>query len=143
MLEKRYIGELLEINKRTKEYGLVLTAEDAKGLIEVRNAALRNFGRVELGIDVTKRLIETFSTSSFINEENYVSTLNELQEIFYYLKNETEDRIADDKLIAIIKDHLENNCKGSVELLKSALEAYARDFRRNLQADDLMQGGGK
>ncbi len=140
MLMEKYTRELLELNHKTKGYGLVLTLEDAKCLIEVRNKALCNFGRIELGIEVTKGLIDVFSRSSYINEENYIATLNELQEIFYYLKNETEDKIGDSMLIVVMKDYFENICGGSLELLKSVLENYARDFRRDLQIIGL-EGG--
>jgi len=141
LLKETYMDELLKSNERTKEYGLVLTAEEAKKIIEARNNILHSYGRVELGNEVTKELIEKFYTSAFINDENYVSMLNEFHEIFYYLKNETEDKIADDKLIGIMKDYFENSCGGSVELLKSTLEVFAEDFRRKAQTEDSLGEG--
>lgn len=99
----------------------------------VRNQALLSYGRVELGMEVTKKLVEVFCTSSYIHNENYASTLNELYEIFYYLKNETEDKFGDFKLIHIMKDYFDNNCGGSLELLKSKLEEFAANFRYDEQ----------
>lgn len=40
-----------------------------------------------------------FSNSPFISQFNYVTTLNDLIETFYYFKNETLDEISDDELI--------------------------------------------
>lgn len=136
LLKEIYVDELLKSNEKTKEYGLVLTAEEVKNIIAARNNVLNSYGRVELGLEVTKGLIDNFCTSAFIDNESYVSTLNELHEIFYYLKNETEDKIADDKLIRIIKDYFENSCGGSINLLKSTLEVFAEDFRRKAQIKD-------
>lgn len=141
LLRETYIGELLKSNERTKEYGLVLTAEEVQHIIEVRNHVLNSYGRVELGLEVTKELIDNFCTSAFVNRENYVPTLNELHETFYYLKNETEDRIADDKLIRMMKDYFENSCGGSIDLLKSTLEVFAEDFRRKAQIKDSLGEG--
>ncbi|MBA4492843.1 hypothetical protein H1191_00760 [Paenactinomyces guangxiensis] len=133
VIQENIITELLELNQKTKEYGLILTPEDIKNMMAVRNQALYGYGRVELGIEVTKEFIEVFCTSSYINDENYASTLNELHEIFYYLKNETEDQIGDVKLIHLMKDTFDDDCGGSLDLLKSKLEEFAENFRNDLQ----------
>ncbi|WP_245632812.1 DUF6323 family protein [Alicyclobacillus kakegawensis] len=80
-------------------------------------------------MEATKELIEVFSASPCICQENYISTLNELHEIFYYLKNETEDKIGDFKLIAIMKHYFDNECAGSLKLLRNKLEEFAENFR--------------
>ncbi|HEX9061312.1 MAG TPA: DUF6323 family protein [Clostridia bacterium] len=127
-----YKSELLSTNEKTKEFGLILTEKDTVEIITARNSALKSHGRVDLGIEVSLNLIESFYTSPFITGENYVDTLNELHEIFYYIKNETEDKLSDDKLIEIMTEYFENRCKGSLELLKGMLQAFAEDFRKNI-----------
>ncbi|GIP35361.1 DUF6323 family protein [Paenibacillus sp. J2TS4] len=133
--------EILELNEKTKEYGLVLTPEEVKHLIMARNQALSNYGRVELGIEVSKALIEEFASSPYIRDDNYASVLNELHEIFYYIKNETEDRIGDFKLIGIMRERFDHDCGGSIELLKSKLEEETENYRREIQLDELMSEG--
>ncbi|MFC7441115.1 DUF6323 family protein [Laceyella putida] len=135
------MSELLELNQKTKEYGLILTPDQVQNMMAVRNKVLHDYGRVELGIEVTKELIEVFCASPYINDANYASTLNELHEIFYYLRNETEDKIGDFKLIHIMKDYFDNDCAGSLELLKSKLEEFAENFRREaLLSESLFEG---
>lgn len=90
---------------------MVLTPQDVEMMMAARSQVLYSYGRVELSIEVTKELIEIFSTSSFIQQENYADILNELHEIFYYLKNETEDRIGDMKLLHRMKEVFEEDCK--------------------------------
>ncbi|MFD1776235.1 DUF6323 family protein [Paenibacillus rhizophilus] len=140
-MQAQYMTELLELNEKTKEYGLVLTPRDVELMMAARNEVLHSYGRVELSIEVTKALIEVFSASSFIQQENYVDTLNELHEIFYDLKNETEDRISDMKLLHRMKDMFEEDCEGSLGLLKSRLEEYAEEFRRELQKNESLFEG--
>ncbi|WP_036734990.1 DUF6323 family protein [Paenibacillus zanthoxyli] len=135
-MQEHYMNELLELNEKTKEYGLVLTPQDVELMMAARNEVLHSYGRVELSIEVTKVLIEVFSASSFIQQENYADTLNELHEVFYDLKNETEDRISDMKLIHRMKEMFEEDCEGSLGLLKSKLEEYAEEFRRELQKNE-------
>lgn len=140
-VQKQVVAELLEMNHKTKEFGLVLTPNQVQNMMTVRNKVLQDYGRLELGIEVTKEIMEVFCTSPYINEENYASTLNELHEIFYYLRNETEDRIGDSKLIHMIKDYFDHDCAGSLELLKSRLEGFAEKFRRDsLLRDSLFEG---
>lgn len=142
-LRERYAGELLRLNEFTGEYGLLLSPEEAQGIIETRNAVLSSHGRVDLGIEVARELIKSFYSSSYINAGNYVSIINELQEIFYYMKNETEDLIADDRLIGIIRSYFENSCGGSIELLKGKLDEFAADFRRKADTGGFMEGEGE
>ncbi|WP_339184904.1 DUF6323 family protein [Oceanobacillus sp. FSL W7-1293] len=126
------VMELVHLNEKTKERGLVLTPDDAKTLIASRNNVLRNHARVELSIGVLKEFIEVFSASPYMEQAYYVDTLNEIQEIFYYLRNETEDKISDAKLIQLMSDSYNGPCAGSIELLRSKTEEFAEDFRRNI-----------
>jgi len=132
------INEILKTNEESQKYGLMLTVKEVKEIIEVRNQVLQSYGRVELGIDVIKKLIQNFYTSSFISQENYESTINELQEIFYFMKNETEDKIGDDELVYMIKDFYNSYCEGSIELLWMKIEECTRDFRRKNQETDYL-----
>jgi 5-methylthioribose kinase len=120
--------ELLNLSEKTKEYGLVLTPNDVKTLITSRNKVLHDHARVELGIDVLKELIEVFSASPYMDQDHYVETLNKLQEIFYYLRNETEDKVGDVKLIHQMMDYSDGPCGGSLELLRSKMEELAENW---------------
>lgn len=131
MLEK-HTDEIEEINQKAKEFGLILTRNEIKNIIVARNQVLHSYGRVELSVDVIKELAEVFCSSPYIDDKNYVPTLYELQEIFYYLKNETEDKIGDSPLINIMKNYFNDVCNGSLELLKSKLEEFSERFRSDL-----------
>lgn len=131
--------EILMTNEVTGKYGLKLTAEDAMEVIEVRNQLLLSYGRVELDMEATKKLIYRFSASPFINQEDYVPALKDLQEVFYYIKNETNDDIGDDNLLEIIEELLNNSCEGSIELLQGKeLEAFVRDYRMKCQQNSYL-----
>lgn len=129
--------QLLELNEKTKRFGLTLAPDDIKELLAAKNQILRHYGRLELGIEATKEIIEVFSESPYITQEHYVSTLHELHEIFYHLKNETEDKIGDAKLIGMMKDCFDQECEGSLELLKDKLEEYAAAFRVEAMRDEM------
>lgn len=60
-LQEKVVGELLEMNQKTKEYGLVLTPDEIQHMIAARNKVLQDYGRLELGIEVTKKLMEFFA----------------------------------------------------------------------------------
>ncbi len=119
-----YADELTEYNENTVQRGLVLTREQALELIETRSNALRDTGRVEIGIGAAKLLIEVFSNSSFIDPENYAETLNSLLELFYYMKTEAHDRITDRELADKMFDLFEHECGGSIEQLQNSDAFY-------------------
>jgi len=122
-LKEQQVGELLAMNAEAGKYGLALTPAAAAEIVEERNRVLAGCGRVDLNVSVTKQLIASFSSSPFVQPEDYVPLLHDLHEVFYYLKNETEDTIGDAELIAILKDAYENTCRGDSELLKGKIAA--------------------
>lgn len=130
-----YCRQVLDLNDSTIEKGLRLSETDAKELVDTRNQSLVNNNRIEVGIGVLPKLIEKFSNSTFIYQSNYAETLNELLEIFYYIKTEAFDKVSDNELIDLIWDYFENRCFGSIELMTGReleiLLRYIHDDRKN------------
>ncbi|UWD48279.1 DUF6323 family protein [Clostridioides difficile] len=121
-------NELLETNNESKYYGLVLSKADVKDIITSRNDTLKGYGRIELDIKVTKQLIENIYTSQFTNMDDYLETINDMQEIFYYLKNETDDKICDDEIIEIL-DELYEKFTGNMDNVRGEAEEFAKKFK--------------
>lgn len=143
-MNKLAIREVLSCNEVTSRYGLILSDADAHGLIQTRTEALSHNGRIEFSGGIISKLIMKFCDSPFISQFNYVSTINDLLETFYYFKNETLDEISDNELLSFMKKNFDQNCQGSVELLKSRdLEALARNVRYGMvdyeEIDDLYE----
>jgi hypothetical protein len=137
---EQHLVQLLELNERTAQFGLTLAPDDVRQLMAARSETLRHYGRLETGIEATKELIEAFAESPFINRDNYVSALHELQELFYHLKNETEDEIGDSRLIEIMRDCFDRECGGSLELLRDKMEEYAAAYRFEAMRERLDEG---
>jgi len=127
---EQQVNEILQLNDESSKYGMVLSTDDVLQLLEARNGFLQHIGRIDISIEVSKSIISNFSNSSFMAPEIYVATLHELHQIFYYMKNETQDKIGDDALIKLMKDYFETSCGGSLELLKGNLHIFAEDFRK-------------
>lgn len=139
--QNEQINEILKLNETTLAYGLSLSNHEIMQIIEVRNQVLKGYGRIEIGTEVMNKLIKNFYTSPFIEQDKYLLTLMELQEVFYYMKNETEDSISDDELIDILVDFYENYCRGSMELLQGReIENFARKQRIKNQQIDFFSG---
>ena len=125
------LGEVLATNQESQKYGLVFSAAEAEELIQVRNQAISSHGRVELGIEVVQKIIAAFCRSSYINQDEYAATIGELLDIFYMMKNETEDQIGDEELIALMLEYFNGSCQGSLDLLRDReLALFAVNFRR-------------
>ncbi|HAU86135.1 MAG TPA: hypothetical protein DCW90_11765 [Lachnospiraceae bacterium] len=140
-LNETYVNQLLALNEETSERGLVLTAEDAKHVLQARSHTLNSYGRIELGINVTEEIIQLFQKSDFVNSNNYVTILTEIQEIFYYFKNETNEKVGDKELLDKIKYYFEIECGGSIQLLKSKMEEYSRKVRMEQMKQEMEDEG--
>lgn len=131
LLDSKIYEEILKCNEKTCKYGLKLTNEDVKELINTRKVALKKSGRLEFNGEIIDKIIINFCDSPYISQYNYSDTINELVEIFYNYKNETLDVIGDDELIEIMKDYFNNYCQGSIELLEGKVLYKITDNIRN------------
>lgn len=141
LMKVTYANQLLELNEKTKAYGLTLTEENVKHVIESRSLTLKSYERIELGINVTKRIVELFSSSPYVRAENYVNIITEIQEIFYYYKNETNEKVSDEALINIINKYFNMECEGSIQLLKGKMEEYAKKTGIEQMNQELLDQG--
>ena len=124
-------NEILDLNEKSQIYGLTLNKEDVKEIINSRDNTLKNYGRIELDISITKMIIENLYKSQYTDKDDYVYAINDLHEVFYYLKNETLDQISDIEIIEII-DEFYNNCSGRIDIVQEKCEEFAKSYRWNL-----------
>lgn len=115
-------------------YGLILTEQDITELVQLRGQALHNTGRVEFGGGILPKLIRAFCKSPYIDPYNYATTLGQLQDAFYYFKNESQDQFSDDDLIEFMADAFNGQAHGSAEVLETiSLEELCRWARNGFQ----------
>lgn len=124
------IQELQNCNDMTLRFGLTLSAQQIQNLVERRIHALKDTGRIEFGQGVLKKIITEFCDSPYITQDNYEETIIELQDSFYYFKNESIDLVSDDELISNMKLYFDGVCQGSLECLSgTSLEELCRGVR--------------
>ncbi|PKM51673.1 MAG: hypothetical protein CVV02_05225 [Firmicutes bacterium HGW-Firmicutes-7] len=137
LLLQSQVTQLLETNMESQKYGLILSPTGALELLEERNIALKNSGRLEFDSSLTLKIIHCFCNSPFIQQDDYETTLIEIQEIFYDMKNETEDSISDDDLLSLLKNFFDHECDGDIEYLKGKyLDILSRNTKRHNQTKD-------
>jgi hypothetical protein len=135
--KKQLIEELDDCNNITVRYGLSLSAQQMRNLVEKRVQALKDSGRIEFGQGVLKQIILEFCDSPYITQDNYEKTIMELLDVFYYFKNESMDRISDEELILYMKRHFDGVCQGSIEHLSgTTLEELCRNLRYGREANE-------
>ncbi len=130
------LQELRECNQITEKFGLVLTEGQIKRLVNERFDALRANGRIEFGEGVLKKIIYMFCSSPYISQTDYEDIIAELQEIFYYFKNESDDLLSDDELISFMRHIFDGKAQGSLDYLaNTSLEELCRDIRYRDKTD--------
>lgn len=104
-------------NRRSEPYGLTLSESALQRLHLLRTEVLQQTGRIELGGGVLEKLIIAFCDSPYVVQSKYEDTLAELQELFYYFKNECRDLVTDDELLDAMRLIFNSVAHGSVEYL--------------------------
>lgn len=121
---------LTACNEKSEHFGLSLTREESQELILCRNESLRKYKRVEFGSGILDKLIFTFCDSQYIEQDNYLETLEKLQDIFYEFKNESMDRLTDDELLTFMREQFEGVCFGDLDYLENTcLERFSAAIR--------------
>lgn len=142
--QQNQLGKVVETNQTAERYGLVLSEEDAKLILEEKNNALREQKRVEFGGGITPKIIYEFCDSDFIDQNNYVDTLLRLQEIFYLYKNEMQDEISDEELLHFMKEQFEEVCFGDLGYLEgTCLQIFAEAVRAGYRGYQASEGYGE
>lgn len=142
--QETQLAKVMEMNRVTEKYGLVLSEQDAKLIVAERANSLREQKRVEFGEGIVSRIIETFCDSDFIDQNNYVETMIRLQEIFYLYKNEMQDEISDDELLQLMKEQFETLCFGDLDYLEgTCLSIFSQAIRAGYRGYKTSGGRGE
>ena len=112
---------LLSLVLFSNDHNLNLSPGTLLMLMQANAAALRATGRIEFGAGTLESLIEAFALSPWIQPGERAETLCALVDLFYHLKNKTEDLVPDADLIKRMLECFENPCRGSVQLLADHL----------------------
>ncbi len=116
--QNQYISkELLALNDTIRENGIVLSSADCKGIAQFRSEALAENERVEVGVGAVKRIIEEFSDSGYVNQQNFRAVVEGLLECFYTIKTETNDLVSDDEVMEFLKYLFETDAGGDINKL--------------------------
>lgn len=98
------------------KYGMTLSPADTAMLLQCQSDALQDTGRVEFGTGILAPLALAFCDSPYLQPSDWPDTLAQLTALFYALKNETHDRLADDALISAMAARFHALC-GSLDAL--------------------------
>lgn len=109
--------QLLELNKYISK-DIVLTKENVLELINNKNSALKEIGRIDLTNSILENIILTFTDSSFVDKNNYMYIFLSLTEIFLCYENIFSKKISSEELLKYLKDEFEKN-EGSIELIST------------------------
>ncbi|MDD6615768.1 MAG: DUF6323 family protein [Lachnospiraceae bacterium] len=142
--QQNQLAKVIETNQASAQYGLVLTEQDARLILEERKHTLQEQKRVEFGESIVPKIICEFCDSDYIDQSHYVDTIIRLQEIFFLYKNEMLDEITDEELLHLMKEQYEQICFGDLDYLESTcLANFAQAVRAGYGGYKETQGYGE
>ena len=144
MQQKNQIAKVMEAGQAGIGYGLSLSEEEAKLIVEARTHALGQERRVEFGEGIATRIIYEFCDSDFISQDDYALTIIRLQDIFYLYKNETQDELTDEELLHFMKEQFETVCFGDLDYLEgTCLNIFSQAVRAGYEGYKSSGGRGE
>lgn len=142
--QQNQLDKVIDTNQITARFGLALSEQDAKLILEERKKALLEQRRIEFGEGIVPKIIYEFCDSDYIDQSNYVNTMIRLQEIFYLYKNEMQDEITDDELLHLMKEQFELLCFGDLDYLEgTCLASFSQAIRAGYHGYKSSDGYGE
>lgn len=130
MTQQAQVDQILKTVSYTNQFGLTLSQKDAVLLAEERTRTLKQERRIEFGESILPKIIYAFCDSAYINQQDYLETLIELQEIFFLYQNEMQDALTDDELLTFMREQFEKVCFGDLDYLRdTCLNIFAQAVR--------------
>ena len=117
--DKKFVENLVDLNAKANNYGLVITENIAREIMLYRQAALIENERVEFKSDAITRLTSAFLQTRYINQEDFADVMGEIINLFYFIKTETGNFFTDDELISEMLKVFTETCFGSIEVMQS------------------------
>ena len=126
---------ILKTNAQSAANGLVLTPAQAMEIAKTHSRSLRENRIVEVGCGGVTKLIDAFAASPYVDRNNYAEVIDEMTEMFYYIKREVDIEINDDAVIEAMADFFDRASHGSLELFTARdadiLIGYIRETKGN------------
>lgn len=103
-----------------------LTDEDSRHLLELRQVELEATQRIELSLKPLEELVGQLSYSPYVIASEFSIIVGELQEIFYWLRNEIPKKMTDSELIDRLIVTFNTQAAGSLTGLRRLIEEWAQ-----------------
>ena len=96
--DNKCLKDILLLNEVTSKKGLVLEEKQIFELINYKNDVLKESGRIEIS-PILDKIIYEFYNSPYVDEENYLLTIEQLTETFYLYQKEFDNKLTDEEII--------------------------------------------
>lgn len=126
--------KLMALNEESINYGLVLTDDDVRQITKNTKETLRKTGRIETSTDSLEKIIAFLYSSPYTQKDDYVEVISDMEEIFYYFKNQVLDLLSDDEVIEILKNIYDEK-SGEIVQIQGFVEEYTKEFKFEREFD--------
>ncbi|WP_455544239.1 DUF6323 family protein [Intestinibacter sp.] len=127
-LQEQSSEKLMKLNDESINYGLVLSEKEVNDIMKNTGETLKKIGRIETSTNALEKVITIVYSSPYTDKENYVENINDMQELFYYFKNQVLDLLSDDEVIEILEKAYDEKC-GEIVKIQGFVEEFATQFK--------------
>lgn len=126
--------KLMKLNEESINYGLTLTEEDVRQITRNTKEMLKKTGRIETCTDSLEKIIAFLYSSPYTQKDYYVEVISDMEEIFYFFKNQVLDLLSDDEIIEILEKAY-NEKSGEILQVQGFVEEYTKEFKFEREFD--------
>ena len=101
------IAKLSTLNKLLLKNSLILKPNDIERLIITKNTILHDLNRVEINNNLLYKIINEFCTSPFLEQDNFITVVEEITELVYLFEAKISNVLTDDEIIHYLKSEYE------------------------------------
>ena len=115
---------------------IVLFDEDIHDISLIREKAVSENGLVEVGAGAVAKIMKALLSSGYVDKYNYVQTVCEMADVFYFIKGETDEELNDNEIIGELVREFNGEAGGAIELIQGLVAERILRRLKGLDDDD-------
>ena len=80
-LRKKQFDEIMSVDEKAKNNNIILTKDKVEYIIDSHKSALSDFGRMEFGENIAKKILDRFCESPYVKNHNVHTVVESILEV--------------------------------------------------------------
>ncbi|MGN1398723.1 MAG: DUF6323 family protein [Erysipelotrichaceae bacterium] len=131
LINSNQIAAVVSCNQFLRKKQLEISEQQAYEIVEVAKSCQIDYQLFQFDDKSTIKLIKTFSENQSLRQQEFVDTVKQMLELFYYLRSELDFTVDDNSIIEFLDISYRKTAYENYDLLVDQCDELIRYFNQN------------